>query len=214
MHRYRVANRLPARLADPTVTFDGLHSLYEPAAPPVCRGATNIPRVVSPAHKLSTASVRTEPVPARAFVLRENPWLPRERSATFCTGEFNWSNPGWAIRPSHLVRSEGVSGSPPFSKLVPDETWANHFSHRKMPLPAARFTAKTRRLRTVRPYIKWTEAYLTDFRNHQQSITYCMGSGSAGIAALKHGRRFIGIENDPAMAATAAHRILTHNEQN
>ena len=39
----------------------------------------------------------------------------------------------------------------------------------------------------------------------------CMGSGTTGVACLNTGRRFIGIENDPAMAATAAHRILTHN---
>lgn len=35
----------------------------------------------------------------------------------------------------------------------------------------------------------------------------CMGSGSTGIAALRTGRRFIGIEKDPAMAEVASRRI-------
>lgn len=35
----------------------------------------------------------------------------------------------------------------------------------------------------------------------------CMGSGSSGVAALKNGRKFIGIESDTAMAAVAAQRV-------
>ena len=34
-----------------------------------------------------------------------------------------------------------------------------------------------------------------------------MGSGTTGLAALATGRRFIGIEKDPAYAALAATRI-------
>lgn len=35
----------------------------------------------------------------------------------------------------------------------------------------------------------------------------CYGSGATGIAAVKHGRRFIGIELDPDMAVVGAERI-------
>ena len=59
------------------------------------------------------------------------------------------------------------------------------------------------------PLLEWL--VLTYSNKGETILDNCMGSGSAGIAALKHGRRFIGIENDPAMADTAAHRILTHN---
>ena len=60
------------------------------------------------------------------------------------------------------------------------------------------------------PLLEWL--VLTYSNKGETVLDNCMGSGSAGIAALKHGRQFIGIENDPVMAATAAHRILTHND--
>lgn len=41
----------------------------------------------------------------------------------------------------------------------------------------------------------------------------CMGSGTTGIAALQSGRRFIGIENDPAYFAVARDRIQSHQTQ-
>ena len=59
------------------------------------------------------------------------------------------------------------------------------------------------------PLLEWL--VLTYSNEGDTVLDNCMGSGTTGIAALKHGRRFIGIENDPEMAATAAHRILTHN---
>ena len=34
-----------------------------------------------------------------------------------------------------------------------------------------------------------------------------MGSGSTGVAALLHNRRFIGIERDPEYFAVASHRL-------
>lgn len=37
-----------------------------------------------------------------------------------------------------------------------------------------------------------------------------MGSGTAGLAALKRGRRFVGIERDPRYFATAERRIAEH----
>ena len=59
------------------------------------------------------------------------------------------------------------------------------------------------------PLLEWL---VKTYSNEGETVLdNCMGSGSTGIAALKHRRRFIGIENDPAIAATAAHRILTHN---
>lgn len=59
------------------------------------------------------------------------------------------------------------------------------------------------------PLLEWL---VKTYSNEGETVLdNCMGSGSTGIAALKHGRRFIGIENDPAMAAMAADRILTHN---
>lgn len=41
----------------------------------------------------------------------------------------------------------------------------------------------------------------------------CMGSGSTGIACLNTGRRFIGIEKDPAIFAVARDRLRTPLEQ-
>jgi site-specific DNA-methyltransferase (adenine-specific) len=61
------------------------------------------------------------------------------------------------------------------------------------------------------PLLEWL--VLTYSNAGETVLDNCMGSGSTGIAALKHGRRFIGIENDPAMAATATHRLLTHNAE-
>lgn len=37
----------------------------------------------------------------------------------------------------------------------------------------------------------------------------CMGSGSTGLAAMKEGRPFIGIELDPAHYSTARRRLVT-----
>lgn len=41
----------------------------------------------------------------------------------------------------------------------------------------------------------------------------CMGSGSTGVAALRSGRRFIGIEIDPDMYSIAEKRILREEKQ-
>jgi site-specific DNA-methyltransferase (adenine-specific) len=38
-------------------------------------------------------------------------------------------------------------------------------------------------------------------------LDFCMGSGTTGVAALKLGRKFIGIEKDPKYFAIAAQRI-------
>lgn len=40
-----------------------------------------------------------------------------------------------------------------------------------------------------------------------------MGSGTTGVAALKHGREFVGIEKEPAYLATAANRLLAMDRQ-
>lgn len=59
------------------------------------------------------------------------------------------------------------------------------------------------------PLMEWI---VKTYSNEGETVLdNCMGSGSTGVAALKHRRRFIGIENDPAMAAIAAHRILAHS---
>jgi site-specific DNA-methyltransferase (adenine-specific) len=41
----------------------------------------------------------------------------------------------------------------------------------------------------------------------------CMGSGTTGVAALRTGRKFIGIEKDPEIFAVAAARIADEQEQ-
>jgi site-specific DNA-methyltransferase (adenine-specific) len=41
----------------------------------------------------------------------------------------------------------------------------------------------------------------------------CMGSGTTGIACLRTGRKFIGIENDPVHFATAESRLRSEKPQ-
>ena len=75
------------------------------------------------------------------------------------------------------------------------------------------FSAQQQVHPTQKPVALMEWLILTYSNEGETVLDNCMGSGPVGIAALKHGRRFIGIENDPAMAAIAAHRILTHNDQ-
>ena len=75
------------------------------------------------------------------------------------------------------------------------------------------FSAQQQVHPTQKPVALMEWLILTYSNEGETVLDNCMGSGPVGIAALKHRRRFIGIENDPAMAATAAHRILTHNAQ-
>lgn len=61
----------------------------------------------------------------------------------------------------------------------------------------------------------WLMERLTlDFTDRGDTILdpYC-GSGSTGVAALKHGRRFIGIERDPKYFEIARRRIEATKEQ-
>lgn len=61
------------------------------------------------------------------------------------------------------------------------------------------------------PLLEWL---VKTYSNEGETVLdNCMGSGSAGIASLKHGRRFIGMENDEAMFAIAQARILTPNAE-
>ena len=73
------------------------------------------------------------------------------------------------------------------------------------------FSAQQQVHPTQKPVALMEWLILTYSNEGDTVLDNCMGSGPVGIAALKHGRQFIGIENDPVMAATAAHRILTHN---
>jgi site-specific DNA-methyltransferase (adenine-specific) len=61
------------------------------------------------------------------------------------------------------------------------------------------------------PLLEWL---IKTYSNQGETVLdNCYGSGSTGIAAHNLGRRFIGIEKDPEMAAIAENRILT-NETN
>ena len=73
------------------------------------------------------------------------------------------------------------------------------------------FSAQQQVHPTQKPVALMEWLILTYSNEGETVLDNCMGSGPVGIAALKHGRRFIGIEKDPAIAAMAAHRILTHN---
>lgn len=81
----------------------------------------------------------------------------------------------------------------------------------RYPTNILRFNAVDPKLRihpTQKPLGLLEYLVMTYSLDGETVLDNCMGSGSTGIAALKHGRRFIGIENDSEMAAIATHRIL------
>ena len=87
----------------------------------------------------------------------------------------------------------------------PGPTWSDqHYPTRTLEFPVVRpHTAHpTQKPQALAEYLIRTYTNRGDL-----VLDPCMGSGTTGLAALATGRRFIGIEKDPAYAALAAARV-------
>ena len=65
---------------------------------------------------------------------------------------------------------------------------------------------------TQKPVLLMEYLVKTHSRETETVLDFTMGSGTTGIAALRTGRRFIGVESDPAIFATACERIAAAND--
>lgn len=65
---------------------------------------------------------------------------------------------------------------------------------------------------TQKPVLLMEYLIKTHSRDGETVLDFTMGSGTTGIAALRTGRRFIGIEKDPAIFAAACSRIAASND--
>ena len=209
MNRYRITNVFCAFLTCAAVTFNRQFSGRNPSSAPVSDRAADIANIFVAAHECASAFIRTKSVSAMRFVLTKNPRLCLKLSSAAVALQLYWLNP-FAVRASgNFLGGKGVRRSKPFPESVSDQGWPAHHSVLHVPLTTAGWTAKPSSFSAVWFNVKRRLANFAFKCNHAASITYCMGSGTTGVACENTGRKFIGIERDPAYFSIAAARIAT-----
>jgi site-specific DNA-methyltransferase (adenine-specific) len=109
----------------------------------------------------------------------------------YCYGEWPYARPGATVIPGKCISAisdkEFIRGAPPAGK---EKGGYEHLDH---PMP--------RRYEFVRWLVRWWSAPV------ETILDPFMGSGTTGVAAVKLGRRFIGIEIEPRYFEIAKRRI-------
>ena len=205
MNRNRISLNLSACLASSVVAGDRKGALGQPRTPAIPIVATKIVPMVFAFIPCITALGCTE----QAITLTHYPGFQVKEFAALQASQFDGFNPLWIIFAAHLLRRESIGWAQPFSQLV-----AKHVSLRffveiclRLPLAAAGSATESGGVDSVVSYIKRLSAHLACFCNHVCIIPHCMGSGTTGVACVKTGRNFIGIELDPGYFAIAEKRI-------
>ena len=93
------------------------------------------------------------------------------------------------------------------------EAWSESKNGERNPLSILSFARDGKRLHPTQKPVALLEYLIKTYTNDGETVLdNCMGSGSTGVAAVKTGRKFIGIELDPEYFAIAQGRIERHDD--
>ena len=213
MNRYRITNVFCAFLTGATVTFNRQFSGINPSSPAISDRASDVANVFISTHERALAFIRAKSVSAVRFVLLKNPRLCVKFGRATRALQLYWLNPFTVRTSGNFLRGKSVFRSKPFSESVSDQGWPAHHSVLHVPLASAGGTAKPSGFSAVWFNVKRRLANFAFKCNHAASITYCMGSGTTGVACANTGRKFIGIEKDAGYFAIAQRRIEQAQQQ-
>jgi len=93
------------------------------------------------------------------------------------------------------------------------EAWSESKNGERNPLSILSFARDGKRLHPTQKPVALLEYLIKTYTNDGETVLdNCMGSGSTGVAAVKTGRKFIGIELDPEYFAIAQGRIERYDD--
>lgn len=200
MNWNRVSFNLAARLTSSVVTSHSERALCQPRT-------TAIPFVsakIMPVILSFVPSITALSCAKKTFTLACNPGNQRKILAALLAGHNNIFNQTLSFC---WTRFPSVPWWQALSQFVASQVRPAHHSILHVPLPATHLATESGGVSSVVFHSKSFSAYLACFCNHTPIIPHCMGSGTTGVAAVKEGRNFVGVELDEHYFAIAQKRI-------
>jgi len=146
------------------------------------------------------------------LLARKQPMKIHESALVFTNGQSRYypqmtNEKSYKLRGSHnIIRDDTVRGAPHavgYSK--------NYDPSKRYPVSIQRFTnhnQKENRLHPTQKPVALMEYLIKTYTNEGEAVLdFTMGSGTTGVACIRTGRKFIGIEIDPKYVEIAKKRI-------
>lgn len=137
---------------------------------------------------------------------KKQPMRDHENIAVFYRNQCTYNAQLWEGKANHGKKSG--KGSSNYGKQFPSESIRTDGI--KQPRTVQKFTSVSPSdgIHPTQKPITLMEYLICTYTNEGDAVLdNCMGSGTTGVAALKCGRKFIGIEQDPAYFEIAKNRI-------
>lgn len=208
MHGNAFADNFAARLTSAVISLDYSGPRLQPSFAAIGGNATDPLGGVFSGHAFGyitgMAVLGAKALAGLRLILSSNPGLYFKLSAALraCV-RFALD----AIHRLRLFACKRVGGASAPVPLIAVLVFVRHLANRHVPFAATCKAAKTRFARSIRLYLEGCAADLACLGYHAPIIPQFMGSGTTGVAAVKTGRNFIGIELDKGYYDIAAKRI-------